>query len=488
MARGAAPRVYEVIRRESQIDPLDEEKGKILDSINGEISFKDVSFNYSTRVVEDENSEARPFVLDKFNLEIPAGTSHALVGSSGCGKSTTVRLIERFYDVNFGQVLIDGIDVRDYNVRWLRSQIGYVGQMPTLFMLSIRENIALGAAMEMVTDDSGRKVLRRKEVTDEEIIAAAKKANAHDFIMKLPEKYDTLLGERGALLSGGQKQRICIARALIRNPKILLLDESTSALDAQSERVVQDALEAASSGRTTVTIAHRLSTVKNADTISVIDQGTVAESGTHNELINIDNGAYRKLVEYQNVEAEKQATEPGPAAEETPTQEGGKSVYLESISKTAHGDGDEEEEGEEETELVQGALKRAFMLNINELPFMLLGMVGSALGGASFPAMAILFASVSYEVFLARKSNPLLVRDTTHSLTFPTGSTAPFDRNRLLTSYSNQIMQPRFASGLFSLFLLAVVRLLDTSFSYSCLALAASGSPGSFVRWHLGLS
>eukprot|EP00177_Eucheuma_denticulatum_P008442 GFKZ01015348.1.p1 GENE.GFKZ01015348.1~~GFKZ01015348.1.p1 ORF type:complete len:1387 (+),score=214.48 GFKZ01015348.1:517-4161(+) len=400
VARGAAPRVYEVIRRQSDIDPLDEEKGKILDSVDGAISFKDVSFNYSTRVVEDENSEARPFVLDKFNLEIPAGSSHALVGSSGCGKSTTVRLIERFYDVNFGQVLIDGIDVRDFNVRWLRSQIGYVGQMPTLFMLSIRQNIALGAAMETVIDDSGRNVLRRKTVTDDEIVAAAKKANAHDFIMKLPEKYDTLLGERGALLSGGQKQRICIARALIRNPRILLLDESTSALDAQSERVVQEALEVASSGRTTVTIAHRLSTVMNADTISLIDKGTVAESGTHTELTQIPNGAYNKLIEYQKVQAQQQQlAEPGPAADETFTQEGGKSVYVDSVSKTAHGDDDKKDDEDEQTELVEGALKRAFLLNIKELPFMLLGMVGSALGGASFPAMAILFASVINVLF-----------------------------------------------------------------------------------------
>lgn len=277
--------------------------------MKGDISFRNVTFNYPTRAVDNEEEHgARPFVLGSFDLDVASGQNHALVGSSGCGKSTTVRLIERFYDVQTGQVLIDGVDVRELNVRWLRSQIGYVGQMPTLFMMSIRDNIALGAAMESSIDKvSGKRTWTRMSVTDEDIIAAAKKANAHDFVMKLPEQYDTMLGERGALLSGGQKQRICIARALVRNPKILLLDESTSALDAQSERVVQEALEKASTGRTTVTIAHRLSTIKNADIISVIDKGTVIESGTHRDLIEIEDGAYRTLVEYQNVQAQKES-------------------------------------------------------------------------------------------------------------------------------------------------------------------------------------
>lgn len=387
--------MYEVIRRKSEIDPLNEEEGKVLDSVQGNLEFQQVDFNYPTRKVDDlEDSDARPFVLHDFNLSIPAGSSQALVGSSGCGKSTTVRLIERFYDVDNGQVLLDGVDVRELNVRWLRSQIGYVGQMPNLFMLSIRENIALGAAMEAVDDgDSGKTVLKRKGVTEADIIEAAKKANAHDFIMKLPEKYGTVLGERGALLSGGQKQRICIARAVVRNPKILLLDESTSALDAQSERVVQDALEAASEGRTTVTIAHRLSTVKNANVISVIDKGTVTECGTHNELINLEGGAYRTLVEYQNVQAQQKATVNESSASAEGNAEAEKKMKLESVSKTGHFGGENLAE-EEESATDKGVMTRAFMLNIKELPFILLGMMGAGLAGASFPAMAIIFASV----------------------------------------------------------------------------------------------
>ncbi|CAN8075644.1 unnamed protein product [Agarophyton chilense] len=391
IARGAAPRVYDVIRRKSAIDPLDGE-GEILDNVTGEIEFRDVQFNYPTRTVDDQESEARPHVLDNFNLKVSPGSSHALVGSSGCGKSTTVRLIERFYDVQEGQVLLDGGSIRNLNVRWLRSQIGYVGQMPTLFMLTIRENIALGAAMEKAVDpETGEAILRRKEVTDEEIVAAAKKANAHDFIMKLPEKYDTLLGERGAMLSGGQKQRVCIARALVRNPKILLLDESTSALDAQSERIVQEALEQAAEGRTTITIAHRLSTVKNADVISVIDEGRVVEEGDHNSLLNIEGGAYRTLVEFQNVEGKKQKEEKEEEDSSVVLQPGvDDPTKATSLSKTLV----EQEDKGELPAVDKGVLRRALKMSLPDLPFILIGMLGAAVAGASFPVMAITFTEV----------------------------------------------------------------------------------------------
>lgn len=394
IARGAAPRVYDVIRRKSEIDPLDTEHGRVLDHVKGEITFRNVQFNYPTRNTSDPDSNARPHVLDKFDLHVSEGSSQALVGSSGCGKSTTVRLIERFYDVENGQVMLDGVDIRELNVRWLRSQIGYVGQMPTLFMLTIRENIELGAALEKVDDEkTGQTVLRRKEVSEEEIIAAAKKANAHDFIMKLPEKYDTMLGERGAMLSGGQKQRVCIARALVRNPKILLLDESTSALDAQSERLVQKALEQAAEGRTTVTIAHRLSTVKNADVISVIDEGRVVERGTHDELLNIEGGAYKTLVEFQNVEAKKQQEQPvdddSSKVLKAATEDLTKAT---SVSKTF------EEEAAEEGGLPpvdKGVLVRALKMNMAEFPFILMGMISAAVAGATFPVIAIIFTEVS---------------------------------------------------------------------------------------------
>jgi ATP-binding cassette, subfamily B (MDR/TAP), member 1 len=222
VARGSAPRIYEIIDRKSAIDPL-ADNGIVPASINGDIKFESVDFNYHSRAIEG----GAP-VLKNLSLTIDSGTTHALVGASGCGKSSAMGLIERFYDVNAGRVTVDGVDVRELNVRWLRSQLGYVGQTPTLFHATIRENIAHGAVMSG-TDDK----LRRSDLTDDEIIAAAKLANAHKFISRLPDSYDTLLGERGAMLSGGQKQRICIARAIVRDPKILLLDEATSALDAQ---------------------------------------------------------------------------------------------------------------------------------------------------------------------------------------------------------------------------------------------------------------
>lgn len=393
-ARGAAPRIYEIIRRQSEIDPLAEDQGRILEGVRGEISFKNVKFNYPTRVLDEtDGGTSNAFVLENFNLDVDPGTTQALVGSSGCGKSTTVRLIERFYDVEGGEVLLDGVNVRELNVRWLRSQIGYVGQMPTLFMISIRDNIALGAAMDAVHDDeTGKTVLRRRDVSDDEIVEAAMKANAHDFVMRLPEKYDTLLGERGALLSGGQKQRICIARALVRNPKILLLDESTSALDAQSERIVQDALEKASEGRTTISIAHRLSTVRNANVISVIEKGTVVERGSHDALIKKQDGVYRNLVEYQNVQSQ------GETASSAGEDEDHCEIAAEditkgmSVSKTV----DKEVNSDDDVDVVDsGVLRRAFMLNIGEIGFILLGMVGSAIAGAAFPVMAITFSSVS---------------------------------------------------------------------------------------------
>lgn len=294
-ARGAAPRVYEVIDRVSDIDPLAEE-GATLDSVAGTVSFENVTFNYKSRAEEG----GLP-VLRDLNLNVDVGTTHALVGPSGCGKSSTMGLIERFYDPQDGVVKLDGVDIRTLNSKWLRAQMGYVGQMPTLFRATIRENIAYGAAMEFGGGLAGK----RSDVTDAQIIEAAKLANAHNFITRMPEGYDTMLGERGALLSGGQKQRICIARAIVRQPKILLLDEATSALDAQSERIVQNALERAAAGRTTILIAHRLSTVRNADRISVFKDGEITESGSHDELIRREGGVYRELVELQQVAAEK---------------------------------------------------------------------------------------------------------------------------------------------------------------------------------------
>lgn len=215
-----------------------------------------------------------------------AGKSTALVGQSGSGKSTIIGLIERFYDPHKGTVTIDGRDIRSYHLRSLRKRIALVSQEPTLFGGTIRENIAYGASSKL-TDES-------------EIIEAARAANAHDFIASLKDGYDTWCGDRGLQLSGGQKQRIAIARAILKNPEMLLLDEATSALDSQSEKLVQDALERVMVGRTSVVVAHRLSTIQNCDLIAVLDKGKVVEKGTHSSLLaKGTSGAYYSLVSLQ---------------------------------------------------------------------------------------------------------------------------------------------------------------------------------------------
>lgn len=238
-----------------------------------------------------------PIVKD-INITFTAGETAALVGASGSGKSTIISLIERFYDPLSGSVKLDGVDIRDLNVRWLRSQIGLVSQEPTLFATTIRGNIAHGlinTPYEHLSEEEKFKLIKE----------ACIKANADGFINKLPNGYDTMVGERGFLLSGGQKQRVAIARAIVSDPRILLLDEATSALDTQSEGVVQDALDKAAAGRTTITIAHRLSTIKDADCIYVMGEGLVLEKGTHMELLADENSAYTRLVQAQKLRETK---------------------------------------------------------------------------------------------------------------------------------------------------------------------------------------
>ena len=237
-----------------------------LKDVKGRVCYEDVSFHYS----DDETT-----VLSHVSIEIPAGKSVALVGPSGGGKTTICSLLPRFYDVTGGRVTVDGQDIRSLTLKSLRSQIGVVQQDVYLFSGSIRDNIAYG----------------KPDATEEEIIEAAKCANIHDFIMELPDQYDTFVGERGARLSGGQKQRISIARVFLKNPPILILDEATSALDNESERWIQHSLEELSKNRTTITIAHRLSTIKNADEIIVITETGIAERGTHETLLE-KNGIY----------------------------------------------------------------------------------------------------------------------------------------------------------------------------------------------------
>ncbi|XP_063900759.1 ATP-dependent translocase ABCB1-like isoform X1 [Zophobas morio] len=281
MATGkvSAAHIYHYLDLKSELDITDE-KGEKPAACSGNISFSRTHFKYPTR--------PNVKVLKGLSTSVSSGKTLALVGESGCGKSTLVGLLERFYCQEKGEIFLDEINIEDYNLKWLRSMIGIVSQEPELFQKSVRENIAYGFSK-----------LDTTVVTDEQIVKAAKKANAHDFIMKLPEGYDTNVGERGSLLSGGQRQRVAIARALVRDPKILLLDEATSALDSESERIVQEALDQAREGRTTIVVAHRLTTIEPADKICVIANGKVAESGKHGELKRL-KGIYAKMVEAQN--------------------------------------------------------------------------------------------------------------------------------------------------------------------------------------------
>lgn len=268
---------FERIREVFQEQEEAEEKDAItLDQTDGNIQFRNVTFSY-----EETDSEQKP-VISNLNLNIETGKTVALVGPSGGGKTTLCHLIPRFYEISEGEILIDGIDVRKLSRMSLRNHIGMVAQDVFLFTGSIRENIQYG----------------NLNATEEEVIKAAKKANIHDYIMTLPDGYGTYIGERGVKLSGGQKQRISIARVFLKNPSILILDEATSALDNATEMLIQSALEELSKGRTTIVVAHRLSTIKNADEIVVLTDEGVKERGSHEELLR-QNGLYRELYQYQ---------------------------------------------------------------------------------------------------------------------------------------------------------------------------------------------
>lgn len=264
-------RVYELFQEKYDIQEHPE--AKKVPRVKGDILFHNVTFSY------DQDREA---VLKNIQLEIKSGETIALVGMSGGGKSSLISLIPRFYDVTAGSILLDGMDIKDYNLHSLRDQIGMVLQDNILFSDSVKENILMG----------------NPQATDEEVIAAAQAANAHEFIMELSSGYDTPIGERGVKLSGGQKQRVAIARVFLKNPAILILDEATSALDLESEKMIQESIERLAQNRTTIIVAHRLSTITHADRIIVIENGQIVEEGSHLELLE-QQGSYARLYEIQ---------------------------------------------------------------------------------------------------------------------------------------------------------------------------------------------
>jgi ABC-type multidrug transport system fused ATPase/permease subunit len=272
-AVGATERVFELL--EETPEKINTQQTKITQKIKGEVTFQNVAFTYPSR-------KEIP-VLKGVNFKATFGQKIAIVGPSGAGKSTISSLLLRFYDINGGSILIDDKNIYDYDLENLRGNMSIVPQDVILFGGSIRENIAYG----------------KPDASEEEIIMAAKQANAFDFVTGFPEKFDTLVGERGIKLSGGQRQRIAIARALLKNPSILILDEATSSLDSESEKLVQEALETLMEGRTSIIIAHRLSTIRNADQILVLDRGIIAEQGTHKELLAVEKGIYKNLSNLQ---------------------------------------------------------------------------------------------------------------------------------------------------------------------------------------------
>nr|XP_023885892.1 ABC transporter B family member 19 isoform X1 [Quercus suber]POE69051.1 abc transporter b family member 19 [Quercus suber] len=400
----AGYKLMEIIKQKPSIvqDPLD---GKCLAEVNGNIEFKDVTFSYPSR--------PDVIIFRNFSIFFPAGKTVAVVGGSGSGKSTVVSLIERFYDPNqAGQVLLDNVDIKTLQLKWLRDQIGLVNQEPALFATTILENILYG----------------KPDATMDEVEAAASAANAHSFISLLPNGYNTQVGERGVQLSGGQKQRIAIARAMLKNPKILLLDEATSALDAGSESIVQEALDRLMVGRTTVVVAHRLSTIRNVDSIAVIQQGQVVETGTHEELV-AKVGAYASLIRFQEMVRNKDFSNPSTRRSRSSRLSHSlstKSLSLRSgslrnlsYSYSTGADGRIEMISNAETDkrnpAPDGYFCRLLKLNAPEWPYSIMGAIGSVLSGFIGPTFAIVMSNM-IEVFYYR--NPASMERKTKEYVF----------------------------------------------------------------------
>lgn len=394
----AAAKIYSTIDRTSPLNPMSE-VGEKLEHVQGTVELVGIKHIYPSR--------PEVVVMQDVSLVVPAGKTTALVGASGSGKSTVVGLVERFYDPVGGHVLLDGHNVSTLNLRWLRQQISLVSQEPTLFGTTIHGNIQHGLIGTKWENADA-------EVQKELIISAAKMANAHDFVMGLPEGYETNVGDRGFLLSGGQKQRIAIARAMVCDPKILLLDEATSALDTKSEGVVQAALDVAAQGRTTIVIAHRLSTIRTADNIVVMSEGRIVEQGTHDQLLE-EKGAYFNLVEAQRISAEREERSAGETSSLDETEEDLVRLITEKNSNTVATDPTGPEfsnsisrivteksvssvvlQGKKASSKAQYSLwtliKLVASFNKNEIKLMLAGLFFSIIAGGGNPTQAVLFA------------------------------------------------------------------------------------------------
>ncbi|XP_068663118.1 ABC transporter B family member 21-like [Aristolochia californica] len=411
--QAAAFKMFQTIKRKPKIDAYDT-NGKILNDIKGDIELRDVYFSYPARPNER--------IFTGFSLSIPSGTTAALVGQSGSGKSTVISLVERFYDPQGGEVLIDGINLKEFQLRWIREKIGLVSQEPVLFASTIKDNIAYG------TDGA----------SIEEIRTAAELANATKFIDNMPEGLDTVVGEHGTQLSGGQKQRVAIARAILKDPRILLLDEATSALDAESERIVQEALDRIMINRSTIIVAHRLSTVRNADMIAVIQKGEVVEKGSHSELLKDPDGAFSQLVNLQQASQELEQTVNDPDKVEIMHESvrhsssqrfslhrsisrgssGGigssrksfsLSFKLQTELKTQSTAPNEPDDVLEQEQLKGVPLLRLARLNKPELPVIIIGCIAAVVNGTILPSFGIFISNMIKSFF---EPPPQLQKDT----------------------------------------------------------------------------
>lgn len=380
-AKAAAYPIFEMIERNttSKLSSATV-SGRKLNRLEGHIQFNNVTFSYPSR--------PEVTIFDKLSLDIPAGKIVALVGGSGSGKSTVISLIERFYEPLLGEILLDGTNIKELDIKWLRQQIGLVNQEPALFATSIRENILYG----------------KDEATLDEITRAAKLSEAISFINNLPDRFQTQVGERGIQLSGGQKQRIAISRAIVKNPSILLLDEATSALDAESEKSVQEALDRVMVGRTTIVVAHRLSTIRNADTIAVVQEGKIVETGCHEDLISNPNSVYASLVHLQEAAPLQRLPSIGPNLGRPPSIKYSRELSRTTTSFGASFRSDKESIGRLGTDGMETAKKTpvsARRLYSMVGPDWLYGVVGTFcafIAGAQMPlfALGISHALVSY--------------------------------------------------------------------------------------------